>query len=1052
MDGVVTDTASLHAAAWKELFDEILADPRIVGSRQKLPFDLIEDYRKYLDGRTREDGVTAFLGARGLELPFGNEQDSPDSWTICGLASHKNAIFLKLLVEHGVRVFPGTTEFLRRLKRGRIQLGLVTASRNARAVLEPAGLAKVFDVIIDGTLSASLALPGKPNPATFLEAARRLGLTPDRVAVVEDSVVGIRAAVNGHFGLVVGINRDDRREDLEGAGANLVVEDLGELDLGVSRSDPWRLVYKGFDPAHEAQREALTTLGNGYMATRGANSEHSADGIHYPGTYIAGVYNRLVSTIDGHDREDEDLVNIPNWLVFDLRIGDGTWWSQGGFGAANESRELDLRRGFLTRSVLLTDESKRSIHLTERRVVSMDRPHLAALQTTLVANGWSGSIWIRTGCDPSVTNGNCPESPELANRHLVLRTSEQIGDVQILEVETSQSAIRIAAAIRTTVLGASAVADHHDDGDGAISTRFAIELTDDRPVVIEKFVAIATSRDSAIASPRDGALCELQRVDFGFDDLLRRQSVSWKRLWEHYEVDIDADDQTKLSLNLHIFHLLQVISPHVAELDIGVPARGLHGEGYRGHVFWDELFVLPLFTLRTPAIARALLDYRWRRLDAARHIARTAGLYGAMFPWQSGSDGREETPLQLFNPRSQRWIADNSRRQVHVGLAVAFNAWQYYQVTKDLPWLAEHGAELLVEVARLFAGLAVYESSDDRFHISGVMGPDEYHDGYPDAPGLGLLDNAYTNVLAAWVCRHAAEALSLLPDHERDELQERLRVCPRELEQWNLLGRRVAVPFHDGIISQFSGYERLEELDWTHYRATYGDIGRLDLILEAENDTTNQYRLSKQADVLMLIYLLGAEELTDELSMLGYTVTRNDLERTVDYYLARTAHGSTLSRVVHASVLASFGRPSAWNEFREALDADIDDTQGGTTGRGIHLGAMAGSIDIVLRTFGGIRTDSNALVFSPKLPRQIDRAKFEIRYRGQRIGVNLDHRNLRLAARPSGSDPVLVKVNGVSVQLVGGEVLDFPIDRDELKGVASIPATSKKYHRNSIKA
>ena len=152
-------------------------------------------------------------------------------------------------------------------------------------------------------------------------------------------------------------------------------------------------------------------------------------------------------------------------------------------------------------------------------------------------------------------------------------------------------------------------------------------------------------------------------------------------------------------------------------------------------MFWDELFVLPVVTPHLPAVTRALLDYRWRRLDAARQAARRPGWQGALFPWQSGSDGREETPRELFNLRSGRWMPDNSRLQRHVGLAVAYNAWQYYQATGDAAWLAERGAELIVEVARLFASLATYDPADDRYHIAGVMGPDEYHDGYPDAPG-----------------------------------------------------------------------------------------------------------------------------------------------------------------------------------------------------------------------------------------------------------------------------------------------------------------------------
>ena len=243
------------------------------------------------------------------------------------------------------------------------------------------------------------------------------------------------------------------------------------------------------------------------------------------------------------------------------------------------------------------------------------------------------------------------------------------------------------------------------------------------------------------------------------------------------------------------------------------------------------------------------------------------------------------------------------------------------------------------------------------------------------------------------------------------ELAERLGLGPDELEGWDRLSRRLAVPFHaDGIISQFDGYEALAELDWEHYRARYGNIGRLDLILEAEGDSTNRYRLSKQADVLMLIYLLGPDALIALLGRLGYEVAPSDLSGTVDYYLARTAHGSTLSRVVHASVLARLDPSRAWGLFRDALAADLDDTQGGTTQEGIHLGAMAGTIDIVTRAFAGVRTEGDVLVFDPRLPVGLRQARFVVHYRRQRIEVTVDHERLRFAVHPCSVPGVRVRV------------------------------------------
>ncbi|NMR32490.1 beta-phosphoglucomutase family hydrolase [Crystallibacter degradans] len=1030
MDGVVTRTASVHAAAWKELFDSVLADPRSGVAADTAPFDADRDYRLYVDGRSREDGIRAFLASRGIRLPAGSAEDGPDAWTVAGLGARKNDLFLAALARDGVSAYPGTVALLERLRDGGIPVALVTASRNAQALLEAAGLEPAFDVIVDGQVAADQGLPGKPDPAMFLEAARRLGVPPQRAVVIEDAVSGVQAGRGGGFGLVVGIDRTGYREQLEAAGADIVLGDVGQLDLGASRTDPWTLVYEGFDPAHEGHREALTALGNGYMATRGARPEHRDDGTHYPGTYLAGVYNRTAGIIHGREMEEEHLVNVPNWLPVDVRIGEGPWWSTGDMNVLEDRSELDLRRGVLTRHVTLTGPGGEQLTVVQRRLVSVDNPHLAALETTLTARGFNGAVSLRAGIDAEVANTNVHDYAGTGQMHLTDPVfTETDGSTVLCEVVTNQSRISIALAVRTVFAGGPAVTPRDAERDGGrYGRQFDLRLADGQSATMTRTVALATSRDHAISAPAAGALTELARHGTGFGVLLKDHEAAWRRLWDRFGIDLDADPQSRLVLNLHVFHLLQAISGHTAALDAGVPARGLHGEGYRGHVFWDELFVLPVTGLRLPEVSRALLEYRWRRLDAARAAARAEGLNGALFPWQSGSDGREETPRQLYNPRSARWMPDNSSRQRHVGLAVAYNAWQYFQVTGDRDWLAARGAELIIEVTRMFASLATFDPAEDRYHIAGVMGPDEYHDGYPDAPGAGLRDNAYTNVLLSWVCDRAADVLRELAGHPGDDLADRLHISPEEISRWSRLGSRLAVPFHaDGVISQFDGYEDLLELDWPRYRARYGNIGRLDLILEAENDATNRYKLAKQADVLMLIYLLGPAGVTGQLRRLGYPATEEDLERTVDYYLSRTAEGSTLSRVVHASVLSRFDASRAWQVFREALIADLDDTQGGTTREGIHLGAMSGTVDIVIRSFAGLQTEADALTFAPRLPAHLGTAGFQVQYRGHRIDVHLDTEHLRIRLQPCTAPAVRIGVAGNYALLAGGDEKNFPV-------------------------
>ena len=265
-----------------------------------------------------------------------------------------------------------------------------------------------------------------------------------------------------------------------------------------------------------------------------------------------------------------------------------------------------------------------------------------------------------------------------------------------------------------------------------------------------------------------------------------------------------------------------------------------------------------------PELTRALLLYRYRRLPEARRAAPAqAGYRGAMYPWQSGSDGREETQRLHLNPRSGRWLPDRSHRQRHVNIGVAYNVWQYYQVTGDREFLSCYGAEMLLEIARFWASIATYDDGSDRYEIRGVMGPDEYHDGYPDRDEPGLDNNAYTNVMAVWVLCRALEVLELLPDRPpgRAERAAGARRRRRSTAGTTSAGR-CACRFHDGdIISQFEGYERPRgaRLGRLPRRRT-ATSSRLDRILEAEGDSANRYKVSKQADVLMLFYLLSAED------------------------------------------------------------------------------------------------------------------------------------------------------------------------------------------------
>ena len=798
-----------------------------------------------------------------------------------------------------------------------------------------------------------------------------------------------------------------------------------------STNDPWTLIFGGYQRDDERLREALCTMGNGYMAVRGAAPECAAGEFHYPATYVAGVYNRLTDEIAGVTIDNESLVNLPNWLPVQFRIDGGPWFDIDSADISAYRATVDLRRATFTREFVWRDPQGRTTLVTQRRLVAMHQPHVAALETTLQAQNWAGRLEMRSTVDGDVTNSGVERYRQLASRHLrILDVRTLSDDAVALAAETVESKIQIAIAVRHAVRhavrGAAAPAMQITPGveDSHAGHHVVADLGQGAAVTLEKVATVFTSRDHAISGPAVAAERELRRTG-DFAEIERGHRLAWAHLWERFTIDMGHDPDLVRLIRLHQLHLLNTVSPHTADLDVGVPARGLHGEAYRGHVFWDELFVFPVTNLRLPKVTRALLMYRFRRLPEARRAAAEAGYAGAMYPWQSGSDGREESQRLHLNPRSGRWNPDASARAHHIGLAIAFNVWQHYQVTGDIGFLIDYGAEMLADIARFWVSLAEFDTSRDRYVIKGVIGPDEFHSGYPGRDYDGVDNNAYTNVMAVWVIVRALEALDRMPMYYRLALLESLGVDDEELVRWEDVSRRMYVPFHDGVISQFEGYADLEELDWDGYRARYDNLQRLDRILEAEGDSVNKYRAAKQADVLMLFYLLSADELYELFDRLGYRFTPEQIPKTIDYYHQRTSHGSTLSNVVHAWVMARGNRHQAMEYFAQALASDIVDIQRGTTAEGIHLAAMAGSIDLLQRCFTGLEIRSDRIVVGPLWPKSLGPLEFTFRYRGHRLRLRVAGRGATLRAEPGDAAPVTVECRGETQVLNAGASVAF---------------------------
>ena len=437
-----------------------------------------------------------------------------------------------------------------------------------------------------------------------------------------------------------------------------------------------------------------------------------------------------------------------------------------------------------------------------------------------------------------------------------------------------------------------------------------------------------------------------------FTALLAEQRATWAARWAAGDVLIPDDPELQLCARFALYHLQSSVA---GKGEAGVGARGLSGSRYSGHVFWDsDIFVLPALAAVRPAAARAMLEYRLRRLPQAREFARATGQAGCRFPWESARDGADVTPRS--GPiGGQEVPIRNGQAEEHVVADVAWAAWHYCAWTGDEAFLTGPGLPLIIETARYWASRAFLDG-DARAHILGVIGPDEYH-GPVD-------DNAFTNVLARWNLRRAAELADRVPGV----------ASPGEARTWRSVADCLADGYDPGtgVYEQFAGYHRLQYL----LPATLGQVPvAADALLGSER--IGQTQIIKQPDVLMAYHLVPGE-------MMPGTLRAN-----LDFYGPRTSHGSSLSPAIHAALLARAGAPDkALGWLRMAARLDLDDITG-VTGAGLHLATLGGLWQAIAFGFAGLSSDRGVLRIDPQLPRAWSELTVRLRYHGRRVSVTV---------------------------------------------------------------
>ncbi len=714
----------------------------------------------------------------------------------------------------------------------------------------------------------------------------------------------------------------------------------------------WVVAEPVWQPERNAVWESCFTVGNGYLGIRGAAEESFDAGPTWPESYVAGVYN------PGADGVPE-LAPTAGFMAVEILLGGQALLMAPG-RVGRYQRHLDMRRGLLLRQFAYAGDTG-ATHVAFERFAEMANPHVAGQSVVLKPLDWAGPVTVRLWLDARTRAGRHPHLRLLHGRHMGR-------DRLLLVTETTETRIRIGHACRVEAwVRQAAPPKPRHVGDGKrLGFEFEVELECNQEARFDRLVATYTSRDPETTSVERCCLEDVRALrGAGYGVHRRRHVRAWKRRWDRADVLIDGPEDDQRAVRFAIFHLVQACPQR--NPDVSIAAKGLTGPGYRGHVFWDtEVFMVPLFVATDPPSARHLLEYRVRTLDGARRKARANGYAGAMFAWESTDTGDETCPPYVPDPNTGEPVRVlTGELQHHITADVLYAARQYVAATGDTVFRERELLVLAVEVARFWASRVTHDREAGRYEVRGVIGPDEYHE--------AVANNAYTNALAVWSLMTAADEVERMREvHARSRLLAGLEVSEAETDRWRNMAAGMARPAIDaeGVLEQHEGFFRLRDVDPgpLSVQASTEPVEERMLKIQAS-------QVLKQADVLMLPVLMP-----------GW-FTREALRANYAYYEPRTTHDSSLSPCIHAIVAADLNRQrDATSYFRRSAMIDLEDTMGNTD-TGLHLAAMGGTWQAVVRGFLGLRPGMHPAEARPRLPSSWRRVTLRIQHLGRRFHV-----------------------------------------------------------------
>ena len=763
----------------------------------------------------------------------------------------------------------------------------------------------------------------------------------------------------------------------------------------------WLVEERVFDSRFTGKCESIFSQGNGYLGLRNALEERYLG--ESRGMYVAGTFNKASAD------EVTELPNAPDVTNMQITLG-GQRFAMNAHNTKDYSRVLDLRTGETVRTLTWEGEQGEAAKLTFRRFVSAENVHMIGSSVEITPVSGELTVQIVSGIDGQVTNAGAQHFRE---------TSKRVFNEKYLEFTVATTESDVSVAVHTT---------HRLSSGGAPCTAAKARVTDERrrilgryeltvpqgqTVRLEKLSVVHSTRDLEYANLNEAAARERLNRDGlallealaprGYDALFAESAAAWARFWDDQDIRIDScDDFDQLAIRFALYHL--EIMTRKGDSRIGIAAKGLSGEGYKGHSFWDtETFIFPYFQMARPETARTLLEYRYRGLYGARLKAAENGLVGAMYPWESAwiSDG-EVTPwlLGVSMHTGEPLYCLTGKIELHITADIIYALEQYYIATGDKDFMEKCGYEMILETARFWNSRLEWIEERGRYEINDVIGPDEYQE--------HVNNNAYTNYMAKYNMDLALRIIDELP-RENPQVWQRLSA----IADWQALKQDLTARLpkmylpqphpETGIIPQFDGYFDLKYIDLTPYKKNT-IVGTI--FHDYSNEELQDYQAAKQADIVELLYQL--EDM----------VSPEVREKNYFYYEERTLHDSSLSKAIHSVTACDLGlSDEAYDMFQKAASTDLGQEMQ-SSNAGIHSANMGGVWQDVVMGFGGMRISHGKLRINPHLPKNWESLSYAIHWQGSRLVVTVDKESVSVMNSSSAFEAV---VCGKDVTIAAGE-------------------------------